>query len=108
MRSPHFNEDPLEPAQRAVLNLHSVPCLQEGPRLTGKPGRGHGPDGIHLGIIHWYRSVFIANHLNDTRSHEDRESMLNVQSAKQITGKQRRVDNFDSVRPEPSASEKRN
>ena len=108
MSSPHFDKNPLESAQRAALNLHSVPRSQKRPRLMGKPGRNYSPDGIDLGFVHWYRPALVANDLNDTWSHEDGESMLNIQTAKQITGKQRGVDNLDSVRPEPSALVKRN
>jgi len=95
--SSHFNENSLNPPKRAPFNSHPVAHLQERPRFVGKPRHNHCLDGTNLGFVHRHWSALLADDLNDARSHEDRESVLNVQSAEQITGKQRSVDDLDSI-----------
>jgi hypothetical protein len=108
MSTPGLYKDSFKAAQRASLDLHTVPCPQERPWFAGKPGSDNSPYRVNLGIVHRYGRAVTTNDANDAGNRENGKSMMKIQAAKHVTGKQGGVNHLDSIRPDFAAAVKRN
>jgi hypothetical protein len=108
MSAPSLYKDSFKAAQRASLDLHTVPCPQERPWFAGKPGSDNRPYRVNLGIVHRYGRAVATNDSNDAGNRENRKSMMKIQAAKHVTGKQGGVNHLDPIRPDFAAAVKRN
>jgi hypothetical protein len=108
MCTPRLYKDSFKSAQRASLDPHPVPCPQERPWFAGKPGSDNCPYRVNLGIVHRYGRAVATNDSNDAGNRENRKSMMKIQAAKHVAGKQRGVNHLDPIRPHFAAVVKRN
>ncbi len=102
-----LHKDSLKPAQRATLNPHSVTLSQVRPWFVGKTGRDDSLYRINLGFIHRHRQASVPDDPNYPRGRKNGESIMEIQTAKHVAGKQWGLDQLDSVGPEFAASAKR-
>jgi hypothetical protein len=98
----NLQEDPFEPTQGTKFYANLLPDLQKGPRLIGDPGRYQSSYCLNLCLIDGDWLTINANDLNDTRNLEDWQSILGLETTKEIPGEKRNFYLYSSVRPTPS------
>src|SRR5580704_6967709 len=103
MASLKVQQDPLQSAERTRFNADPFAHLQERPRLVRDARRDHGLDCTDFGLIHGNGGPVHTYDLNDTRSFQNWEPVLWVESTEQVTRKQWSLYFFNSIRPSPSA-----
>lgn len=101
-----LHKNPLKPPQRATLNPHSVALSQVRPWLVGKTRRDDGLYRINFGFIHRHRQASVPDDPNYPRGRKNGQSIMKIQAAKHVAGKQWGLDQLDSVGPEFAASAK--
>ncbi len=101
--SSETQQDSLHATERAILDFHPVPDLQEGPRLAGQPGLDSGLNGGNFAFVNGEGSSAKSHHMNNPRDRKNWQPIQWVKLAKHVPGKKRKLDFFKPVRPPASA-----
>jgi hypothetical protein len=96
-------QDSLYATKRAILDFHSVPDLQEGPRLAGQPGLDSRLNGGNFAFVNGKGSSANSHHMNNPRDRKNWEPIECAKLAKHVPGKKWKLDFFKPVRPPASA-----
>lgn len=103
MRALELYKKSFQSTQRTGIDLHTIPGLQERPRLARKSRGDKVLNGIDLGVVHGNRRAVESDNLDNTWSGKDRQPIVDVQATKEIPREKRGLNNSDSIRPAPSA-----
>jgi len=79
-------QDSLKPTKRPKFNFHSLPDLQEGPRLARQPGSNCGLDCSDFRIIDGQGISANSDNSEYSRGHKYREAIQQIEATKQVTG----------------------
>jgi hypothetical protein len=96
-------QDSLYATERAILDFHPVPDLQEGPRLAGQPGLDSCLNGDNFTFVNGEESFANSHHMNNPRDRKNWQAIQWVKPAKHIPGKKWKLDFLKPVRPPASA-----
>jgi hypothetical protein len=89
--------------KRAILDFHSVPDLQEGPRLAGQPGLDSRLNGGNFAFVNGNGSFANSHHMNNPRDQKNWQPIQWVKLAEHVPGKKWKLDFFKPVRPPTAA-----
>jgi hypothetical protein len=82
-----------------VIHSHALSNLEIEPRLTRQAGSKGLPDRLNFYFFDWQGRSSHSYDLLDARSHQDRPSIVKVESTKQIAWEKWLFDLFYSVGP---------
>src|ERR1700683_109899 len=99
MRALEFHQDSLAPAQWTGLDSNFLANFQIGPRLAWNAGSDQRLNGFELGFFQRNGLAAIANNLNNTGRLQNRQPVLRIKSAKQISRKKWRFGFYGAIRP---------
>jgi hypothetical protein len=97
------DQQTLDSLERAGLDANRVPCLKEGPRLVRQTRLDERLKCGNLYFVNRDGRAAVAYDLQHAGCLQNGETVLRIETAKQVTGKERRLDFFDSVRPSSTA-----
>src|SRR5712691_11123780 len=95
-------QDSLKPTKRPKFNFHSLPDLQEGPRLARQPGLNSSLEGSDFRVVNRHWALTGSDNLNYPRRHQYREQIQWIEPTKQVAGKEGHFELLDSVGPTAS------
>src|SRR5271156_1223404 len=95
----HVNQDSFQTKQGTRLNPDAITRRQKWPRLMRHARRDECLYRMDFSFVDSRGSVIESNNLYYARRLQYRQPVLWVEAAEQISGEQRRIDFFDSVRP---------
>jgi hypothetical protein len=96
-------QNSLYATERAILDSHPLPNLQEGPRLAGEPGLGGSLDSDNFAFVNGDGSSANSHHMNNPRDRKNWEPIQWVKLAKHVPGEEWKFDFIEPVRPPASA-----
>ena len=83
-----------------MLDSHSLTDLQERPRPAREPGSNCRLNGGNFGVVNGDRTFAYSDNANDPRCRKNREPVLRIEPAEDVTGDERKLNFLDSIRPE--------
>src|SRR5271168_1313078 len=95
----YVDQDSFQPEQGSRFNSHAITRRQKWPRLMRHTRRDECLYRMDFSFVDSRGAVIESNNLYYARCLQDRQPVLRIKAAEQISGEQRRIDFFDSVRP---------
>jgi len=97
--APHVRQDSFQPQQRTGFNSYAIAGRQKWPRLI-RHARGYqGLYGSDLKFVYRRRTVVEAHNLHDTGRLQNRQPIVRIEAAEQVTWEQRRLYFLDTIGP---------
>src|SRR6266571_504492 len=85
--------------ERSRFNSDFLSYADEWPRLSGGARRDQCPHGTDFLIVHRSRNVVKTYDLQEPRRFKNRQPVIGIKSAEEVSRKERQFDLLDAIRP---------